>query len=242
MCFVKLATLLSLGALALLVGDPLAAQGSPGVDERVAALKASLQENQARLRQYEWIETTAIALKGEEKGRRQQRCYYGADGKIQKLPIGDVPAQAAPQGRGGRGGRLRQRIVENKKDEMQDYMERAVNLTHLYVPPNPAAIQQAKDGGKLAVEPSGAGQVRLQFSNYLQAGDAFAIEIDGAANRLSAITLATYLDKPEDPVVLDVQFATLADGTSYVAKTVLDAKAKKIRVTIENSGYRPIAR
>jgi len=35
-------------------------------EEPVAALKQSLAENQARLRQYEWVETTAVSLKGEE--------------------------------------------------------------------------------------------------------------------------------------------------------------------------------
>src|SRR5262245_44963978 len=82
-------------------GSHLIAQGA---DERVAALKKSLQENQARLRQYEWIETTSLSLKGEEKSRKQQRVYYGADGKVQKVPIApEAKAPAAPQGGGGRG-------------------------------------------------------------------------------------------------------------------------------------------
>ena len=50
----------------------------PAPQERVAALKQSLAEDQARLRQYEWIETTAVSLKGEEKSRKQNRCYHGA--------------------------------------------------------------------------------------------------------------------------------------------------------------------
>jgi hypothetical protein len=41
-------------------------------------------------------------------------------------------------------------------------------------------------------------------------------------------------------VTLDVRYGTLADGTSYVAKTTLDAKAKNITVVVENSGHRPI--
>ena len=50
-------------------------------------------------RKYEWVETTTISLKGEEKGKKQNRCYYGADGKVQKISI-DQPAQA--QDRAGR--------------------------------------------------------------------------------------------------------------------------------------------
>ena len=90
------------------------------------------------------------------------RCYYGADGKLQKLPMGDAPAAApAPAARsGGRGGRVKGAIVENKKDEMKDYMERAAALIHQYVPPNPAKIQSVKDAKKLAVTPMDQGRRR----------------------------------------------------------------------------------
>ena len=44
----------------------------------------------------------------------------------------------------------------------------------------------------------------------------------------------------EDAVTLAVQFATLADGTSYTAQTTLDAKAKNVRVVTQNSGHRPV--
>ena len=78
------------------------AQAPPTPDQMVAALKQNLAESQKRLRQYEWIETTAISLKGEEKSRKQQRVYYGADGKLTKLPLGEPPAQPrSPAGRGG---------------------------------------------------------------------------------------------------------------------------------------------
>jgi len=122
-----------------------AAQAPSTPDQTVAALKQNLQESQQRLRQYEWVETTVISLKGEEKARKQQRAYYGADGKLTKIPIGEPQPEAAKGGRGGRGGRVKEKIVENKKDEMQDYMERAVTLIHTYVPPSPAQIQKAKD-------------------------------------------------------------------------------------------------
>ena len=84
------------------------AQTLPSPDQIVASLKQNLAESQKRLRTYEWIETTAISLKGEEKSRKQQRVYYGADGKLMKTPIGSAPAPQAPQSSGRRGGgRLR---------------------------------------------------------------------------------------------------------------------------------------
>src|ERR1044071_1482852 len=95
-----LLTMATVLSLSVVRGD---AQVPAGPDQLVAALKQNLAESQKRLRQYEWIETTSISLKGEEKSRKQQRVYYGADGKLTKLPIEQPPAQAAPSGRRGRG-------------------------------------------------------------------------------------------------------------------------------------------
>ena len=41
------------------------------------------------------------------------------------------------------------------------------------------------------------------------------IDIDAKAALLSALRVATYIEKPEDAVTLDVRFGTLTDGTSY---------------------------
>jgi len=219
-----------------------AAQAPATPDQMVAALKQNLAESQKRLRQYEWVETTVISLKGEEKARKQQRAYYGADGTLTKTPIGEPPPAAAPAGRGGRGGRVKAKVVENKKGEMQDYMERAVKLIHQYVPPNPAQVQKAKDAGKMVVRPPQQGKVRVEFPDFVQPSDLLAIDVDAAAARLGTLSVATYLEKREDAVTLDVKFGTLADGiTSYTASTTLDAKAKNIRVVITNTGHRPLA-
>jgi hypothetical protein len=229
----------SLGARA--VTTPL--QNAPTTQERVAALKQSLAESQKAIRQYEWIETTIVSLKGEEKARTQKRCFYGADGKLQKLDVsGAAPQQQAPSSGGRRGGgRLKTKVVENKKEDMKEYMEQAAGLVHQYVPPKPEDIQRAKDAGKVKASTAGPGRARLEFTDYLKPGDRLAVDVDAAANRLLGLTVASYLDKPEDVVTLDVQLAALANGTTYTAQTTLDAAAKKIRVVIQNSGHRPLA-
>ncbi len=221
------------------------AQAPPSPDQLVAALKQNLAESQKKLRQYEWIETTAISLKGEEKSRKQQRVYYGADGKLTKVPMGEPKPAAAPSGGGGGrrgGGRIKENIIENKIDDMVEYMEKAGALIDQYVPPDPAQIQKAKDAKNLTVAPQPDGKVRLAFKDYVQPKDMMNIDVDAKAALLSALNVATYLEKPEDTVTLDVRFATLTDGTSYTSQTTLEAKAKNIRVVIGNSGHRPLAK
>jgi hypothetical protein len=74
---------------------PTAAAGQP---DPVAALKQSIGEGTKKIARYEWVETIIIKLKGEEKGRKLNRCYYGADGKVQKIPIDQPAPQAQEQG------------------------------------------------------------------------------------------------------------------------------------------------
>ena len=239
MCLVAAAV--ALGA-SLAVRSAETQQAGPTPHERVAALKQSMQESQTRIRQYEWTETTIMSLKGEEKGRTQKRCYYGADGKLQKVPIGAPPPAQKQPASGGRRGRVKAQIVENKKDDMKEYMERAAALVQQYVPPQPADIQRAKDAGKVTANPAGPGLVRLEFPDYLKPGDRLSIDVDASANQLRGLTVASYLDQSKDAVVLAVQLGTLADGTSYTTQTTLDAAAKNIRVVIQNAGHRPVAR
>jgi len=220
--------------------------GSAGQPDPVAALKQSIAEGTKKLAQYEWVETTIIKLKGEEKARKLNRCYYGADGKVQKIPIDQPAAAPAKEQGGGRGGRrgggaAKEKIVENKKDEMQEYMKQAAALIHSYVPPAPAQIQAVKEGGRLAATPQAGGKLHVEMKQYLKPGDSLTIDLDTAANRLLGLGVNSYLDKQDEPVTLAVQMNTLPDGALYAAQTTLDAKAKNIQVVITNSGHKPMA-
>jgi hypothetical protein len=120
-------------------------------------------------------------------------------------------------------------------------MKQAVALVQSYVPPQAAKIQAVKDAGGVSVNPQGAG-VRIEMKQYLKPGDVLSIDLDPAAGRLLGLNVSSYIEKPDEPVTLAVQMATLPDGALYAAKTVLDAKAKNIQVVITNSGHRPVTK
>ena len=229
--------------VAFCLGLALAQQpdGAASKQDKIAALKQALAENQAALKRYAWTETTQISLKGEVKKQEQKTCRYGPDGKVQKTPVqgASQPQQKQPAGGGGRrGGRIKKEIVENKVDDMKDYMERVAALVHEYVPPDPQKIQAAQAAGNLAVAP-GQPVTTVTIKNYLKQGDSIALGFDGAAKKIVTYSVATYLDKPKDDAVkLAVSFAPLPDGVNHVQQTVLDADAKKITVKITNSDYK----
>ena len=85
-------TAITFGIVTSLSVIPGAAQ-APTADQMVAALKQNLAGSQKRLRQYEWIETTALSLKGE--GRR------GSNGASTTVPTANSrrspPTSTRPQ-------------------------------------------------------------------------------------------------------------------------------------------------
>src|SRR5271169_1587385 len=94
--------------------------GSPELQQKLAALKQSAAENKQRLHQYQWVETMQVTYKGDAKPPSQKLCSYGANGQIQKVPIGQPQQQ---QEQSGRRGKLKEHVVEKKTDELKDYME-----------------------------------------------------------------------------------------------------------------------
>ena len=225
-------------AVMLCVILPAIAQGGGGAGEelqqKLAAVKQSVAENQQKLHQYQWTETTQLNLKGEAKSPRESKCQYGPDGKIEKTPIGTPPPPPS-------GGRMKQRIIEKKKEEMQDYMGQVKTLLAKYTPPDPQKMEQAFKSGNASLNPNPAAQaVELVFKNYAQSGDQMTLSFETATRKVSSLKVNTYLDDPKDVVTLAVKMASLPDGTNYVQQTVLDATAKQLQVTTTNSNYQRI--
>jgi hypothetical protein len=205
--------------------------------DRIAALKQSLGSSMAALREYEWIETTVVSMKGEEKSRKQNRCYYGADGKVEKVPVESAAQAPAKEKRGVRG-----KVVANKKEEIGDSVKEAMALVKSYVPPDPARIEAAKEAGKVAVNPPNAqGKAQVVIKDYLKAGDSLTVDLDAAKNTLAGLTVASFTDKEKDVVGLKVSMGALTDGTTYPANIVLDVKSQNMAIAITNSGYKKTA-
>ncbi len=226
----KLSKLVLFVTLAALGTMALAAAQAPTSEERVAALKANLATSQTLLKQYEWIEVTVLSLKGEEKSRTEFRCYWGADGKVQKVPVGATPSTDKKRG-------LRGKIVEKKKGELGEYMDSAVELVKSYVPPDPARIEAVKSAGKMSLTPAGS-RMRIDFADYQKPGDKLSVELDMAKNTLLGLTVASWLKDAQDVISLKAGFGSLNDGATYPAEITLSAPSQNLEVKITNSGYK----
>jgi hypothetical protein len=203
---------------------------SAELKQKFAALKQSAAANQQKLHKYQWTEVQQVTLKGDSKPQQEFMCQYGPDGKVQKYPMGQQPQPS--------GGKLKQRMIAKKKEEMADYMGDVKSLLASYVPPNPQKMQQAMQAGNVALSrDAAAGLVNLTFKNYSQPGDQMVIAFDPTAKKITNISVNTYMGQAKDAVTLTMDFSSLPDGTNYVQKTVLTATAKQLVVTTLNTNY-----
>ena len=218
---------LSLAALAQASGG-----ANPELQQKFAALKQSAAANQQKLHKYQWTEIQQVTYKGDQKPQQQFMCQYGPDGKVQKFPMGP---QQQPS-----GGRLKQRMIAKKKDEMEQYMGQVKSLLAAYVPPNPAKMQESAQAGKIALsrDPA-AGLVNFTFTDYVQPGDKMVVAFDTTAKKIANLNVNTYMGQEKDAVTLMVDFSSLPDGTNYAEKTTLNVVPKQMVVTTINTNYHP---
>jgi hypothetical protein len=218
-------------AVTLVAAAPLIAQ-NPELQQKLAVVEQAVAQNKQKLQQYQWTETTQLTLNGDAKPPSQNMCQYGPGGQVQKTPMSPPPPPPS-------GGRLKQRVIANKKGEMQDYMGDVKSLLAMYVPPDPQKMEQAYQAGKVSLNPAG-GMVNLIFKDYAQPGDQMTLTFDTAAKKVVSLSVNTYMGQSKDAVTLQVQMASLPDGTNYVQQTVLNATAKKLVVTTNNSNYQKV--
>ncbi|MGH9747622.1 MAG: hypothetical protein ACRD59_16120 [Candidatus Acidiferrales bacterium] len=227
----------AVAACALLTGlsIPLLYAQDAGLKQGVSELKESMAKNKQAIAQYTWNETVTISLKGQEKKQQHYQVQMGPDGKPQKTPLDSAQA-SQPQASGGRGGRLRQRVVEKKKEEYEEYAERMKALAEQYVPPDKDLIQAAYAKGNISMTP-GPGGMKLVIRNYVKQGDSMTLTINKEQKQLQSIQISSYMDGPSDGMNLTVEFAKLPDGTNHVSSTTTEGVAKQMTVATQNSNY-----
>jgi hypothetical protein len=205
------------------------------VQQKLAMVKDAVAANKAALMHYIWTEQTNIMLNGEVKKTTNYQCMYGPDGSVQKTATGGTPPPAPKRG-------LRGKIVENKTEDLTDYMQRAATLVKQYVPPNPEQMQAAFQQGNATVGADGPEVLQLQFTNYVKPGDSMIFFFNKQAKALSQITVNSYMNDQTDAVSLQVNFQQVpGGGPNYVAQTTLNAPAKKITVVTTSSNYQRMA-
>ncbi len=208
----------------------------PSLEQKIEVIKKDFAASQAKLRTFQWVQTTIVSVNGEEKKRKQEQCYYGEEGTLVKTLISESPTDD-----GGREFGIRGRIKEEKKRELRAYMENAHKLVHRYLPPTPELIQRCKEVGNSSIRILEPGvRAAVDFHNYLEENDLLSIEIDLVTNKILGVSVVSTMGESHDPITLNVTIGAFPDGTMYTQQSVLIAPARSLTVTIENAGFVPL--
>jgi hypothetical protein len=209
-----------------------AAAQNPQMEQKVAEIKQASAANKQALARYTWQEQQVISLKGEVKKTVSYQVSVGLDGQQQKIELG---SSAAPP---PTGGRLKQRIVAEKRDEFQQYGQEVAALAKQYTQPDPQLLQQAYQQGNTSLQLGGApGTATLVIKNYLKPGDSMTLVFDEGSKTIQALQIGSYLTDPKDAVTITVQFAKLPAGVNHVATAQINGVSKQMTVAIQNFNY-----
>lgn len=218
-------------ACACLLGMGVALAQSPDMAAMAKTFGQSMQANGAALKQYSWKMRVEVTLKGDPKPPKLYAMRFDLDGKLEKTSL--TPAAPPPPPDTGRGGRLKDKIKDKKIAEMKEWAGDLGDLTKEYITPSPAMLQTFF--GKAASAQTPDGLVQLYAEGVVAPGDKVVYEIDPKTQALKRYMFHASLEG--DPVDGQVEFARLADGPNYAARTTVGVPAKQVTATIENYDY-----
>ena len=194
------------------------------------AIGQSMKQNTANLRQYTYKRRTEIAVKGEVRSVRVDLVRF-VGGEMEAIPLSQPPQQPAPGG-------IRGRIVEKKKEEMGEYMERLTSLCQRYLAPGGGDMQDLLQKASFSFSGQGGEkQVRIVVTGDVKLSDSVAMTFDLATHKPVQTQVRTDLDG--DPVAISVDYSTLPDGTAYPARSVISYPKHEIRISMDSFDYMP---
>jgi len=201
------------------------------LQQKAQAMQQAATQNERKLHQYEWIETTTVTMNGTARPPKQSICRYSPYGTLVKTPI--APQGAPPLS----GGPLRRHIEEKKIQEAEQELAATRGLTAMYVPLNPTTLRQALQTRRVDLEHEPTGGNALVINDYVKPGDRVGLDLDTATLQLRRITVKSYFSSPAEAFTATVQFSVLEDGTTYPSVTTIDAPGKKLSITTVSSSF-----
>jgi hypothetical protein len=199
---------------------------------------ATIKANAQALKTFSYQQRLQLQLKGETKKVTLTQMSYDLNGNLQKTQLSeDPPPGASPQASGGgRGGRLKQRVVAKKTGEFKDMMGDISTLVKSYTELRPEQLQASlKQATFSAGEGDMSGAVQIVMHNVNQNGDSMTIWIDRTAMLFRRAVIATTYEG--NPVTTTANYAMLPSGQVYMAQAILNYPKKEVVVQIDNSSY-----
>jgi len=196
-----------------------------------SGISAKIAENSERLRQYTHLRKTEVYWKGELKKAQFAEVNFDVNsGKEISVPLGSTGSgQSQPVG----GGFIMTAVMKKIANIVRQNSERLSDLMKEYLPVDMRKIESARPGGEADRPSSKDAQIVLR--DYARPGDSMTISMDPHSKLPAQIRIASNLDG--NPVAFNIDFASLADGTSYPSMVDMKWDAKKLELRVTNFDY-----
>jgi hypothetical protein len=211
-----------------------AAQSPP---DAAFGIPQKMKQNAEALKHYSYKRRTEISFKGKSRGARVELVRY-VDGKRETvlLEAPERPAQPA-RGRGLRG-RMIQKKVAKKKEEMKDEAQRLTGLLHSYTTGASDSMHKLLENATISRTGSGPdADIQVKTTGLVNPSDSFTLLWSVAQHRPARVDIHAKLEGK--PVQLTVDYAGLPNGPYYPSQTVIRAPKKDLTITVDTFDYMP---
>jgi hypothetical protein len=199
-------------------------------------LAAAQKANAAAARQYTWKSRTELKLKGESKSVKLEQVRYDATGQLVKTPI-DTSAQQQQQ---PSGGRVKQKVIAQKKEEFGEMIKGLAALVTSYAHMSQDKMQGFSQNASFKPgDGQDAGSIQISGKPAIVPGDSLTVWADQSTMLFRRVTIATVYDK--EPVSVACTYANTPGGLSYMAKATMDYPSKNVQVLVTNYDYQNLA-
>lgn len=197
----------------------------------------TIKANAQALKAFNYQQRMQLQLKGETKKVTVNLITQDSFGNQQKTLLNEQPSEDSQDSSGGgRGGRLKQKIVAKKTGEFKQMMDDIATLVKSYTELPHEQMQAALQKATFSqAQGDMAGSVQIQMQNVIQQGDSMTIWIDRQAMLFRRVAIATSYEN--NPVTVTANYAMLPSGQVYMAQAILNYPKKEVVVQIDNSNY-----
>lgn len=210
---------------AILLFACLAVQGQQ--EKRIVSAQ---QENAAKLREYSWKSRVEVRKDGETKNSQLYQMGFNTDGRLQQTLISETSQKLPTSG-------LRGLIAKKKKEDFVEMLDGLGTLAKAYSKLPSDKMQDFMTNGTVIPELTPQQSfIRIQGGNVLLRGDSMTIWIDMNTHKQCKVEIQTTFDKR--PVRIVSEFQYLPDGTTFMARSVIDYPSQKLTITTENFDYK----
>ena len=224
--------MMKIAGLALILSAWTMAQGQQGQQQDQKFAQA-MKQNTLALRQYSWKSQTQIRKEGEVKSTTVFMNRYAADGTVVQLLLEESSAKLPKFG-------IRGLVAKKKKEEAMELIEALQRFAKSYGELPSAKMQEFMTRASVTLETRATQPLlRLEAGNVLQPGDSMVVWLDANTRRQRRIDINSSFDAK--PVRIVTEFKDIANGPTYIARSVLDYPHEGLTLTIENFEYEHVA-